>query len=81
MPCVSALDVGCGEGLLVRHLAERCGVVTGLDSDSRTLGFADKKEPRFSNVTFTVGDVMTYAFPKTGFTFLSSVASLHHLPL
>ena len=29
--CGAALEVGCGDGLLARRLAERCAEVTGID--------------------------------------------------
>jgi 2-polyprenyl-3-methyl-5-hydroxy-6-metoxy-1,4-benzoquinol methylase len=79
--CASALDVGCGEGLLTRKLAGQCRSVTGLDSNVQMIAAADKSEPRPSNVKFVAGDIMTYAFLPESFTFVSSVATLHHLPL
>jgi SAM-dependent methyltransferase len=38
--CGAALDVGCGDGLLVRRLAERCAEVTGIDRDPRMIALA-----------------------------------------
>jgi len=79
--CSRALDVGCGEGLLTKKLAGCCDQVVGLDLDSGVLTASDKAETRPANVTFAVGDIMTYPFLPGSFTFLSSVATLHHLPL
>jgi 2-polyprenyl-3-methyl-5-hydroxy-6-metoxy-1,4-benzoquinol methylase len=31
--CRTALDVGCGDGLLAGRLTERCAEVTGIDRD------------------------------------------------
>ena len=33
--CGSALEVGCGDGMLTARLAERCADVTGIDRDRR----------------------------------------------
>jgi len=38
--CRTALDVGCGDGLLVGRLAERCANVTGIDRDPRMIALA-----------------------------------------
>ena len=37
VPCARALEVGCGDGLLARRLAERCAVVTAIDRDARMI--------------------------------------------
>ena len=79
--CIKALDVGCGEGLLARQLTACCGDVTGSDLDSQIIAAANNAEPRLPNITFKGGDIMTYPFQPCSFTFLSSVATLHHLPL
>ena len=36
--CGSALEVGCGDGMLAGRLAERCAEVTGIDRDRRRRG-------------------------------------------
>ena len=38
--CGQALDVGCGDGMLARRLAERCAEVTGIDRDPRMIALA-----------------------------------------
>ena len=67
--------------MLTCQLASRCCDVTGLDLNSQVLAVAEEAKPRHCNVKFTVGDIMTYPFPPAKFTFLTSVATLHHLPL
>ena len=72
----TALDVGCGEGLLVRRLRE-AGVqqVTGLDLDpaevSRAVGGP--------GVDFVAGDVLDV--PDGQFDLVTCFATLHHLDL
>jgi SAM-dependent methyltransferase len=41
--CGEALDVGCGDGLLVRQLAARCRSATGIDSDPRIIELARQR--------------------------------------
>ena len=78
-PCPRALDVGCGEAVLTRELAARCGEVTGLDLDPAVLHGADGTSP--PNVRLVAGDVLTYPFPAAHFDFIAAMAALHHLPL
>ena len=42
--CATALDVGCGDGTLVRALASRCGTVIGIDSDETMIDIARRNE-------------------------------------
>jgi 2-polyprenyl-3-methyl-5-hydroxy-6-metoxy-1,4-benzoquinol methylase len=35
--CKAALDVGCGDGMLVCKLADICAEVTGIDCDARMI--------------------------------------------
>ena len=41
--CGSALDVGCGDGLLACRLAERCRDVTGVDRDHTMIALARER--------------------------------------
>ncbi|WP_040835433.1 class I SAM-dependent methyltransferase [Nocardia brevicatena] len=70
----TALDVGCGDGLLARKLAERCESVLGVDLDSHVL---DSTTPA-PRVRFRQED-----FRRLHDTFevVTAVATLHHVPL
>lgn len=70
----SALDVGCGDGLLAGKLAQRCSTVVGIDADAGILAAATGPP----NVKFEHADFRTY--PGT-FDYVTAVASLHHVPL
>ena len=76
--CERALDVGCGEGMLVRRVASRVPSVTGIDSLPEIIERGREASAGISNVELVAGDVMTYPF-EGQFDFVSSVASLHHL--
>ena len=47
--CESAIDVGCGDGMLAGKLAARGATVTGIDLDERMIGLARERVP---GVTF-----------------------------
>jgi ubiquinone/menaquinone biosynthesis C-methylase UbiE len=79
--CRRALDVGCGQGLLTRRLAERCEEVIGIDIDSDTLVRAKAAGQPERGVTYIQGDVMTHPWPDNCFDLITAVASLHHFPL
>jgi 2-polyprenyl-3-methyl-5-hydroxy-6-metoxy-1,4-benzoquinol methylase len=56
--CGSALDVGCGDGLLAGRLAERCAAVTGIDRDARMIALAREQESAPGRVTFRQADFL-----------------------
>ncbi|BDT87621.1 methyltransferase [Nocardia cyriacigeorgica] len=70
----TALDVGCGDGLLASKLSARCESVLGIDVDGEII--ADGTTP--ANVRLTQGD-----FRELDQTFdvVTAVATLHHVPL
>ena len=79
--CGRILDVGCGQGRLVRELAGRCGNVVGIDCDAEALAGARRDARGNPRVTFVQGDAMTQAFDTQSFDMVVMVATLHHLPL
>ncbi|HEV3041266.1 MAG TPA: class I SAM-dependent methyltransferase [Candidatus Angelobacter sp.] len=79
--CRCALDVGCGQGMLTRRLAERCQQVIAIDSDRDVISTASAGDGLEQNIKFVVGDVMTYPFPDDSFDLIVAVAALHHLRL
>ena len=61
LPPGRILDVGCGTGLLTRHLR---GGVTGLDGSEEMLKIARKRVPE---ATFIRGDAFNLPFPDSSF--------------
>jgi ubiquinone/menaquinone biosynthesis C-methylase UbiE len=75
--CGQALDVGCGDGLLARRLAERCAEVTGIDRDPRMIAVARAREP--GRTRFIEADFLTYPLAPDSFDFACANTSLHHM--
>lgn len=80
-PCLNALDIGCGDGLLSRKLAPYCGYVTGIDLDTTILSAAKEYPDTPENINYIQGDVMQYPLQESNFNLITIVAALHHLPL
>jgi SAM-dependent methyltransferase len=75
-----ALDVGCGEGLLVRRLAERVDAVTGVDISGEMIRLARERSAGLANVTLAEGDFLDeQSLPEGGYGFISAVAVVHHV--
>ena len=79
-PCRTALDIGCGDGLLARAMAQRSEHVTGIDPDHTTIEEARRLGDDDHIVEFVEGDFLTHAFDNRDFDFITAVASLHHMP-
>ena len=73
-----ALDVGCGEGWLVRELSHVVDHVIGVDPDEESVAKARSYGPR-DGVDYIVGDFLTYPFERASFDLIASVAALHHM--
>jgi ubiquinone/menaquinone biosynthesis C-methylase UbiE len=72
-----ALDVGCGEGWLVRELRQRVSHIVGIDPDDGCLAVARSfGEP--AGVEYVQGDFLMYPFESESFDIVMAVASLHH---
>jgi len=76
-----ALDVGCGEGLLVQRLATVSKSVTGIDPDPGAIARARRRNTGLTNVTLEAVDFTDYEANEGSFDVVTFVASLHHLDL
>lgn len=75
-----ALDLGCGEGLLVRRLAERVDAVTGVDASGEMIRLARERSAGLDNVTFVEADLLDdHGLPEGRYGFVSAVAVIHHV--
>ena len=78
-----ALDVGCGDGLLVHELAGVCREGGGGDRDPEALSGARRRLEATPWARVLDADIMDAAAPETlgRFETVTCVAVLHHLPL
>jgi ubiquinone/menaquinone biosynthesis C-methylase UbiE len=77
VPCARALEVGCGDGLLARRLAERCAAVTAIDRDAAMIALA--RNSKTGRVTFVEADFLAYPVAEASFDFACANTSLHHM--
>lgn len=78
--CRDALDVGCGDGILVRRLAARAGHVTAIDRSAEMIVKAKERTAGLGNVTLIEGDFLAAQLPPESFDFIAAVAAIHHMP-
>jgi SAM-dependent methyltransferase len=79
--CATALDVGCGDGMLARRLAAGPAKhVTGIDLSPRMVGLARELSAEVPNTTFLQGDFLTHDLPEEGFDLVCSVTAVHQRP-
>ena len=78
-----ALDVGCGDGLLVQRLAGACREVAGVDNESAALLRARRRLAGTPSAHVLDADIMSGATAELlgRFETVTCVAVLHHLPL
>ncbi|MFD5702513.1 class I SAM-dependent methyltransferase [Streptomyces lasiicapitis] len=77
----SALDIGCGDGMLARKLAERIPTVTGVDFSGEMIRLARERSSPSLNMTFEEADFLDDTdglLPEGKFEFVSAVAVVHH---
>jgi len=75
-PRGSALDVGCGTGVLAGRLAKAGYEVTGLDPSQGMLDVMAETEPEVRGVR---GDGAELPFEDASFDVVTTVAALHHI--
>ena len=76
----TALDAGCGDGLLTRALASRGIRTLGIDVSPRMISLARRRAVEHSLIEYRAADVMT-CDKLDPFDVVVSVSAVHHLPL
>ncbi len=75
----TALDIGCGDGLLSFDLADQGLDVVGIDLHAASIERA-RADPRATHHTeFVCGDVFTHPFDPASFDLVAASAMLHHV--
>ena len=75
----TALDVGCGDGLLSFDLADRGLDVTGIDPHAPSIERATADQRATARTTFVCGDVFTADLAHASFGVVTASAMLHHV--
>ena len=76
--CDSALDVGCGTGLLTRKLSAVVPHVTGVDRDEQSIAVA-RSLAGTAGIEYLHGDFRDVQLEPGSFGLVTAVASLHHM--
>jgi len=80
-PYSSALDLGCGSGLLTRRIARRADAVLGMDISAAAVDQARQANEIYSNMRFAQGDINNLpAFIDGAFDLMVIADSLYYLP-
>jgi 2-polyprenyl-3-methyl-5-hydroxy-6-metoxy-1,4-benzoquinol methylase len=77
----SAIDVGCGDGLVSRSLAARGVRTLGVDISSRMIALARARTPAELDVEYRQLDIMSAPEIDAEFDVVMSITMVHHLPL
>ncbi len=74
------LEIGCGTGEFSRLLAQRFKQVIAIDLSPKMIEVAQQHSQGFDNINFQVADILQWQFLEK-FDAISSIATVHHLPL
>ena len=75
------LDVGCGVGVLTRHVAMVHNTyVTGIDIDPDQILEAQRKSAHLDTVDYFVGDAVRLPFDDHSFDTVMTFKAMHHIP-
>ncbi|CAA9336580.1 MAG: hypothetical protein AVDCRST_MAG48-3411 [uncultured Friedmanniella sp.] len=77
----TAVDVGCGDGLLLERLAPRCAEVVGLEPDPAAAARARARTAGLPHVRVERTGLLEWEAPEGSVDVVCAVASLHHLDL
>jgi ubiquinone/menaquinone biosynthesis C-methylase UbiE len=82
--CGAALEVGCGDGVLARRLADRAAEVTAIDRDAEMIALARKRTPAVegapgARVRFVQADFLAYPVEAASYDFACANTVLHHM--
>jgi ubiquinone/menaquinone biosynthesis C-methylase UbiE len=76
--CLSALDVGCGEGILARELRRSVARVSAIDVDAGSIEIARRCDPT-AEIDYRLGDSLGEPFEAASFDYVVCVAALHQM--
>jgi ubiquinone/menaquinone biosynthesis C-methylase UbiE len=82
--CGAALEVGCGDGMLARRLADRAAEVTAIDRDAGMIALARKQTSAVEGTSgwrmrFVQADFLAYPVEAASYDFACANTVLHHM--
>lgn len=76
----AVLDVGCGSGLLFKHVADEAAIVVGVDVSRKLLTLAKEKGKKHRNVFVVQGDADFLPFRHSVFSHVFVFTVLQNMP-
>lgn len=77
----TALDVGCGDGVISRAIAARGISTLGIDASPKMIELARSQSAGSPSIEYRVADILSNPVPPSKFDVVVSVAMAHHAPL
>lgn len=74
------LDIGCGTGLLFNYIADKAGMVVGLDISRKILAEAKRRSEKFRNVHLVLADADHTPFKSSIFSHIFAVTLIQNMP-
>jgi len=74
------LDIGCGTGLLFRHIADKSRLLVGVDISNRLLKQAQKRAKQHANITLVQADADHTPFKNRTFHNVFAITMLQNTP-
>jgi ubiquinone/menaquinone biosynthesis C-methylase UbiE len=79
--CSQVLEIGCGTGAFSRRLAAAAGQVVAIDLSPQMVRVARSRSANLRNIEYHCADVMSCDLRAAQFDCVTTIATLHHLPL
>jgi len=74
------LDMGCGTGLLFNYVADKAGMVVGLDISRKILAEAKRRSEKFRNVHLVLADADHAPFKDSIFSHVFAITLIQNMP-
>jgi 2-polyprenyl-3-methyl-5-hydroxy-6-metoxy-1,4-benzoquinol methylase len=81
---IRILDVGCGNGAVLRSIADKCQKeqilveLIGLDANQTTINYAIEQSKNYQNITFIQQDIFSNQIQDLEFDIATATLFLHH---
>lgn len=76
----AVLDLGCGTGFLFQNIAQRAGLLVGIDLSQKALQEAKKHTKNLSNIALVRADADNTPFPDRIFDRVFAITLLQNMP-